>query len=184
MIHSKKIQFYLIIFIILTSCSSIPKNTKNSCAIFEERYLWYKHTKASYEKWGAPIHLQLAFVKKESDFNWLAKPPRKKLFKVIPFKRLSSSFGYSQAVVGTWEQYKKETKNKYATRARFKDSVDFIGWYINKTSKILKISKKDAYRQYLAIIKAGVITKIIRKIRKQLSMQSQSKIYLIIIENN
>ena len=153
MIHSKKIQFYLIIFIILTSCSSIPKNTKNSCAIFEERYLWYKHTKASYEKWGAPIHLQLAFVKKESDFNWLAKPPRKKLFKVIPFKRPSSSFGYSQAVVGTWEQYKRETNNKLATRARFKDSVDFIGWYINKTSKILKISKKDAYRQYLAYYK-------------------------------
>jgi len=94
------------------SCSSIPKNTKNSCAIFDERYLWYKHAKASYEKWGAPIHLQLAFIKKESDFNWMAKPPRVKLFKVIPFKRPSSSFGYSQAVVGTWEQYKDETNNK------------------------------------------------------------------------
>ena len=91
---------------------------------------------------GAPVHLQLAFIKKESDFNWLAKPPRKKLFKIIPFKRPSSSFGYSQAVKGTWEQYKKETNNPLATRARFKDSVDFIGWYINKTSKILKISKK------------------------------------------
>ena len=124
--------------IFLTSCSSIPKNTQNSCAIFEERYLWYKHAKASYEKWGAPIHLQLAFVKKESDFNWLAKPPRRKLFKVIPFKRPSSSFGYSQAVVGTWDQYKKETNSPLATRARFKDSVDFIGWYVNKTSKILK----------------------------------------------
>ena len=74
------------IFFVLTACSSIPKNTQNSCAIFEERYLWYKHAKASYEKWGAPIHLQLAFVKKESDFDWLAKPPREKLFKVIPFK--------------------------------------------------------------------------------------------------
>ena len=28
-----------------------------------------------YEKWGVPIYIQLAFVKKESDFNWLAKPP-------------------------------------------------------------------------------------------------------------
>tara|TARA_B100001564_G_scaffold205059_1_gene172582 strand:+ start:141 stop:695 length:555 start_codon:yes stop_codon:yes gene_type:complete len=137
----------------LSACSSIPKNTQNSCAIFEERYLWYKHAKASYQKWGAPIHLQLAFVKKESDFNWLAKPPRKKLFKVVPFKRPSSSFGYSQAVKGTWEQYKRETKNPLATRARFKDSVDFIGWYINKTNKILRISKKDAYRQYIAYYK-------------------------------
>mgnify|MGYP003323482037 CR=1 FL=1 len=140
----------LFLFLILSACSSIPKNTQNSCAIFEERYLWYKHAKASYEKWGAPIHLQLAFVKKESDFNWLAKPPRKKLFKVIPFKRPSTSFGYSQAVKGTWEQYKKETGNKLATRVRFKDSVDFIGWYTNKTESILKVSKKDAFKQYLA----------------------------------
>jgi len=148
------VSFVLIlIFLILSACSSIPKNTQNSCAIFEERYLWYKHSKASYEKWGAPIHLQLAFVKKESDFNWLAKPPRTKLFKVIPFKRPSSSFGYSQAVKGTWEQYKRETNNPLATRARFKDSVDFIGWYIHKTNKILKISKKDPYRQYLAYYK-------------------------------
>ena len=149
MIHFKKINVF-IIFLIISACSSIPKNTQNSCAIFEERYLWYKHAKASYEKWGAPIHLQLAFVKKESDSNWLAKPPRRKLFKVIPFKRPSSSFGYSQAVKGTWNQYKKETNNKLATRARFRDSVDFIGWYTDKTEKLLKISKRDVYRQYLA----------------------------------
>ena len=152
MIHLKKIKIILII-LALSSCSSIPKDTQNSCAIFEERYLWYKHAKASYEKWGVPIHIQLAFIKKESDFNWLAKPPRIKLFKVIPFKRPSSSFGYSQAIEGTWQQYKAETQNKFATRARFKDSVDFIGWYVNKTSKLLKISKRDAYRQYLAYYK-------------------------------
>ena len=75
---------------------------------------------------GTPIYLQLAFIKMESDFDWLAKPPRKKLFKVIPYKRPSSSFGYSQAVKGTWEQYKKENNKPLATRARFKDSVDFI----------------------------------------------------------
>ena len=27
--------------------------------------------------------------------------------------------------------------------------MDFIGWYTDKTAKLLKISKKDAYRQYL-----------------------------------
>jgi len=53
-------------------------------------------------------------------------------------------------VKGTWKQYKEETGNKYALRSRFKDSVDFIGWYTNKTEKILKISKKDAFRQYIA----------------------------------
>ena len=143
-------KFILIIFFLITGCSSIPSNTSNSCLIFDERYLWYKHTKKVEQKWGTPIYIQLAIIKMESDFDWLAKPPRKKIFKVIPFKRQSSSFGYSQAIKGTWEQYKKETGNKLATRARFKDSVDFIGWYTNKTHKILKISKKDAFKQYLA----------------------------------
>ena len=150
----RKINLYLLILLLfLAACSSVPKNTKNSCSIFEDRYLWYKHTKKVEEKWGVPVHIQLAFVKKESDFNWLAKPPRHKLFKVIPYKRKSSSFGYSQAIKGTWEQYKRETGNKYATRARFKDSVDFIGWYVSKTNKLLKIPKNDAYKQYLAYYK-------------------------------
>ena len=149
----RKTNLYLLILLFITACSSIPKNTQNSCAIFEERYLWYKHAKASYKKWGAPIYIQLAFIKKESDFNWLAKPPRVKLFKIIPFKRPSSSFGYSQAVEKTWQQYKRETGKKLATRARFKDSVDFIGWYVNKTTALLKIPKNDAYRQYLAYYK-------------------------------
>jgi hypothetical protein len=142
--------FFLIIFFFIFSCSSIPKNTTNSCLIFSEKYLWYKHTKKTEEKWGVPIYIQLAIIKRESDFNWLAKPKRLKLFKVIPYKRPSSSFGYSQAVKGTWKQYKKETNNKLATRVRFKDSVDFIGWYINKSEKILKIPKTDVFRQYIA----------------------------------
>jgi len=140
----------ILVITLISACSSIPQNTSNSCSIFNEKYLWYKHAKSTEKKWGTPIHVQLAIVKMESDFDWLAKPPRQKLFKVIPFKRPSSSFGYSQAVKGTWEQYKNETGNKLATRARFKDSVDFIGWYTDKTETILKISKKDVFRQYIA----------------------------------
>jgi len=142
--------FLALLILFFSGCSSVPKNTSNSCSIFNERYLWYKHAKKTKEKWGTPIHVQLAIIKMESDFDWLAKPARQKIFKVIPFKRPSSSFGYSQAVKGTWEQYINETGNKFATRTRFKDSVDFIGWYTNKTESILKISKKDAFRQYLA----------------------------------
>ena len=180
MIHFKKIILILILFI-LTACSSIPKNTQNSCAIFEERYLWYKHVKASYERWGAPIHLQLAVIKKESDFNWLAKPPRKKLFKVIPFKRPSSSFGYSQAVKGTWRQYKTETGNKIATRTRFKDSVDFIGWYTNKTKSILKISLNNSFDQYIAYHEGWGNYKNYKKNKKVIGLakkvERQSELY-------
>lgn len=143
-------SFLLIFFLLLSSCSSIPKNTADSCSIFSERYLWYKHAKKAEQKWGTPIYIQLAFIKMESDFDWLARPERLKIFKIIPYRRPSSSFGYSQAVKGTWKQYKEETNNKLATRTRFKDSVDFIGWYTNKTEKLLKISKKDAFRQYIA----------------------------------
>ena len=145
-----KINFLLIFLFLISACSSIPSNTSDSCSIFNERYLWYKHAKKSEQKWGTPIYLQLAIIKMESGFDWLAKPPRQKLFKVVPYKRPSSSFGYSQAVKGTWKQYKTETGNKIATRTRFKDSVDFIGWYTSKTEKILKISKQDAFKQYIA----------------------------------
>ena len=182
----------IFIFFLISACSSIPKNTSDSCSIFNERYLWYKYTKKTEHKWGTPIYLQLAIIKMESDFDWLAKPERQKIFKVIPYKRPSSSFGYSQAVKGTWDQYKKETNNKLATRARFRDSVDFIGWYTDKTEKLLKISKKDVYRQYLAyhegwgnyknyknnqkvIILAKKVTEQANKYRKQL-MKCQKRL--------
>ena len=145
-----KTKSIFILLFLISACSSIPSNTSNSCSIFNERYLWFKHVKKTEKKWGTPIYLQLAIIKMESNFDWLAKPPRQKLFKVIPYKRPSSSFGYSQAVKGTWEQYKNETGNKLATRTRFKDSVDFIGWYTNKTNSILKISKNDVFKQYVA----------------------------------
>ena len=176
-----KNKFIILFFFLFTSCSSIPSNTANSCSIFNERYLWYKHTKSVEKKWGTPIYIQLAIIKMESDFDWLAKPARKKIFKVIPFKRPSSSFGYSQAVKGTWEQYKKETGNKLATRARFKDSVDFIGWYTNKTETILKISKNDAFKQYLAYHEGWGNFKYYKKNKKVIRLakkvEKQSDIY-------
>jgi len=177
----KKKLIILIFFLLLNGCSSIPSNTTNSCLIFDERYLWYKHTKKVEKKWGTPIYIQLAIVKMESGFDWLAKPPRQKIFKVIPFKRPSSSFGYSQAVKGTWEQYKKETGNKLATRARFKDSVDFIGWYTNKTESILKIPKKDAFKQYIAYHEGWGNYKFYKKNKKVIELakkvEKQSNTY-------
>jgi len=149
-IHFYKInKFLLILLFFLTSCSSVPKYPQNACKIFGQKYLWYKSTKKSSDTYGAPIHIILAFVNKESGFNRWAKPKRKKLFKILPYKRPSSSFGYSQAVNKTWELYKTETNNPLALRTRFKDSVMFIGWYMSKTKKINKISLNDSYRQYL-----------------------------------
>jgi len=174
---------YLIIFFFIVSCSSIPKYPNNACKIFGERYLWYKHVKKSSQKYDVPVHIILAFVNKESGFNRWAKPKRTKLFKVVPYKRLSSSLGYSQAIKKTWELYKTETDNPLALRTRFKDSVMFIGWYINKTNKINKIPRNDSYRQYLNYYLGwGDYAKKVYKVDKKSvifakSVEKQSKIY-------
>jgi len=176
-----KVNLFILTFFLITSCSSIPSNTSDGCSIFKERYLWYKHAKKSEQKWGTPIYIQLAIIKWESGFDWLAKPPRQKIFKVIPYKRPSSSFGYSQAVKGTWEQYKKETGNKVASRARFKDSVDFIGWYTSKSKSILNISQKDAFKQYVAYHEGWGNYKYYKKKEKVINLakrvEKQSSIY-------
>ena len=167
----------------LVSCNTFPKHPQNACKIFGQNYLWYKATKKSSETYGAPIHIILAFVNKESGFNRWAKPKRTKLFKIVPYKRPSSSFGYSQEVKKTWELYKTETNNPLALRTRFKDSVMFIGWYMNKTNKINKISLNDSYRQYLNYYLGwGNYAKKVYKTDKKAiifakSVEKQSKIY-------
>jgi hypothetical protein len=175
-----KLKFF-ILFLLIVSCSSIPSNTSDGCSIFSEKYLWYKFAKKTEKKWGTPIHIQLAIIRMESDFDWLARPERQKIFKIIPYKRPSSSLGYSQAVKGTWKQYKEETGNKLASRVLFKDSVDFIGWYTNKTYQILKISKKDAFKQYIAYHEGWGNYKHYKKNKKVIGLarkvQKQSKIY-------
>ena len=181
MIHLFSNHKIILIFLFLTACSSIPSNTSDGCLIFSERYLWYKFAKKTEKKWGTPIYIQLAIIRMESDFDWLARPERQKIFKVIPYKRPSSSLGYSQAVKGTWKQYKEETGNKLASRILFKDSVDFIGWYTTKSSQILKISKKDAFRQYLAYHEGWGNYKHYKKNKKVIGLakkvEKQSKIY-------
>ena len=174
---------YFIIFFFLSTCSSVPKYPQNACKIFGENYLWYKSVKKSSETYGAPIHIILAFVNKESGFNRWAKPKRTKLFKVVPYKRPSSSFGYSQAVKKTWKLYKIETDNPLALRTRFKDSVMFIGWYISKTNKINKIPLSDSYRQYLNYYLGwgSYASKAYKTDKKAIifakSVEKQSKIY-------
>ncbi len=179
----KRINRIILIISLLSfsACSSIPSNTADGCSIFSERYLWYKFAKKTEKKWGTPIYIQLAIIRMESDFDWLARPERQKIFKVIPYKRPSSSLGYSQAVKGTWKQYKEETGNKLASRILFKDSVDFIGWYTTKSSQILKISKKDAFKQYLAYHEGWGNYKYYKENKKVIGLarkvEKQSKIY-------
>ena len=61
---------------------------------------------------------------------------------------------------------KKKQDNKLATRVRYKDSVDFIGWYTDKTKSLLKVSKKDAFKQYIAYHEGWGNYKYYRKNKK------------------
>ena len=140
-----------IILIFAVACTSTKlTNTADSCILFDEKKNWYKATKKSYDKWNAPIALQLAIINQESSFKQFAKPARKKLFGIIPSNRPSSAFGYAQVINPTWDWYKLKNGKNNASRANFSDVTDFIGWYSDQTTKILGIPKNDFYNQYLA----------------------------------
>ncbi|MBL4660935.1 MAG: transglycosylase SLT domain-containing protein [Alcanivoracaceae bacterium] len=137
--------------ILLSACShKTPNNTENICDIFAQKHRWQKYAKKSSKKGGTPIHVQMAILQQESGFKYDAKPDRKKLLGFIPWRRQSSAYGYAQVLNETWQEYIKETKNRGADRDSFKDSIDFVGWYTYHTHKRAKVSKWDAYNQYLA----------------------------------
>jgi len=145
---------WLILFSVLLlagGCATTPpSNLDDSCEIFREKDDWYDATRDTYEKWGVPIHVQLAIIHQESSFRHDAKAPRDHLLWVIPWGRKSSAYGYAQVKDSTWDWYKEKTGNRGADRDDFEDAVDFIGWYGNMSYRRLGISKWDAYNQYLA----------------------------------
>lgn len=135
----------------VSACSNTPpSDIANSCTIFEEKSDWYKAAKRSYDKWGVPIHVQLAIIYQESSFKHDAKAPRDYLLWVIPWGRKSSAYGFAQVKDSTWDWYREKTGNRGADRDDFEDAVDFIGWYGNISYTRLGISKWDGYNQYLA----------------------------------
>ncbi|MFT5634895.1 MAG: hypothetical protein ACI89T_000326 [Cognaticolwellia sp.] len=134
----------------LSSCAtSPPKNPENLCEIFREHRGWYFAAKEMRERWGVPIHVPMSMMYQESSFKAGALPPRDYVLGFIPWGRVSSAYGYSQAKTMTWEDYIRETDNSGADRDDFEDAIDFMGWFIFKTQKINKVSKWDAYNQYL-----------------------------------
>ena len=178
-----KNSIYFVIFFFLVSCTSVPKYPQNACKIFSEKYFYLKYSRAASKKWNVPISSILAVINKESGFRRFAKPKRTKLFKIIPYRRPSSSLGFSQAVNKTWDLYKKENNKPAALRISFKNSSDFIGWYFWKTNKINKISLTDTRNMYLNYYLGweGYRNKVYKKDQKAIifakKVEKQSKIY-------
>ena len=148
--RSRKFIAILAMLMIAGCATSTPEQVDNVCDIFREKSRWYGDAKESRARWGVPISVSMAFMYQESRFVATAKPPRKKIFGVIPGPRPSDSYGYSQAKEATWDWYQRSTGNYGADRDDFGDAIDFIGWYNNVSNKEVGISKQDAFRLYLA----------------------------------
>ncbi|MCC2616735.1 hypothetical protein LJ739_10825 [Aestuariibacter halophilus] len=136
---------------LLSACTTTPPSNKtNLCEIFREKSDWYDAAADMRDKWGVPIHVPMAMMYQESSFRSDALPPRDYVFfGLIPWGRVSSAYGYSQAKTPTWEDYVRETGNSWADRDDFDDAIDFMGWFIAKSYTINGVSKWDAYAQYL-----------------------------------
>lgn len=149
-------RFHLVVLTLfalvwMSGCSTPqPRHTDNICSILDEYPDWYTYAKNSEERWGTPIHIQMAFVYQESRFVDDARPARQYLLGVIPWFRPSSAYGYAQAQDPVWKEYKAEAAMMGADRDEMDDALDFIGWYNDKSYQRLGLKKWDAKRLYLA----------------------------------
>lgn len=148
--HIGKYLLPLILLAVITGCADCPpQNLDNICSIYKEKRHWYKASLNTERKWGVPPQVPMAFMHQESKFDGSALPPRKYILWIIPWGRVSTAYGFAQAQTMTWDDYIKDTGNSGAKRNNFADSMDFIGWYMDKTQKVNGVSKWDAYNQYL-----------------------------------
>ena len=142
---------------LLASCGSgggdrgpAPRNLDNACAIISDRPEFLRAFRAAERRWGVPVATQMATIYQESKFVADARTPYRWSLGVIPMGRQSSAYGYSQALDGTWDEYKSETRSFGARRDNIHDSADFMGWYMAKSNQRLGISLADTRSQYLA----------------------------------
>lgn len=148
----KEIMLFLFSLFLVSCVSRPPADVDNVCHIFREYPQWYWATQDVAHRWKVPISVQMAILHQESKFDGTARPPRTKLFWVIPWMRPTTAYGYSQALNGTWALYKRahDGGTFFASRTTFEDAVDFVGWYANQANRRAGISRRDAYSLYLA----------------------------------
>lgn len=148
--QKKALAGVVMLSFLLTGCgANAPRTPDNLCAIFKEKRDWYKAAKRTEKRWNVPLQVPMAIMYQESSFRASAKPAKKYALGFIPWGRISSAYGYAQAKTGTWKDYKRETGNNWAARDDFDDAIDFMGWFMDKTHRINKVSKWNTRAQYL-----------------------------------
>ncbi|MCA0403052.1 MAG: hypothetical protein LCH30_04555 [Proteobacteria bacterium] len=147
-----KLLFIFISLLLIGCVSKPPRDVNNICNIFKQYPKWYWDAEDVQKRWLVPIPVQMAILHQESKFDGRATPPRTKLLWIIPWKRPSSAYGYTQALKSTWELYRKTEGGGgfFASRDVFSDAVDFVGWYANQAHRKAGISRSDTYNLYLA----------------------------------
>lgn len=148
-----RIRIFLSLFplLCLTGCvTAPPAHVDNICKIFKQYPRWFQDAKDVERRWRVPVSVQMAIIHQESRFNGKARPERTKLLWVIPWKRPSTAYGYTQALQSTWNEYKKSNGGLWSSRNDFGDAVDFIGWYANLAHQKAGIARDDPYALYLA----------------------------------
>lgn len=152
-----RLLFSLALVLALAACGgprqqsfTAPRNLDNACLMERERPQYFAAMRATEQRWGLPVPVQMAIIHAESRFIGDARTPVRYTLGVIPMGRQSSALGYSQALDGTWEEYVQETGNRRASRTNIRDATDFVGWYNNKTRERNGIALTDARNLYLA----------------------------------
>ncbi|MCP3680851.1 MAG: transglycosylase SLT domain-containing protein [Gammaproteobacteria bacterium] len=143
----------LLSYLVVSSCATTPAppdNPNNICSIFRQYPKWYWSAKQARHQWKIPISTQMAIMCHESSFRGNVRPPREKVFGVIPWKHPTTAYGYSQALDYTWEVYERQTGKTGSNRNNFSDAIDFIAWYSHRAHVLANISNNDSYALYLA----------------------------------
>jgi len=144
-----------LVLLLLASCGggrqyAAPRQLDDACAIIRERPQYMRAMAAVERRWGVPVHVQMAVIHQESKFVGNARTPHRFALGIIPMGRQSTAYGYSQALNSTWEEYQRSEGGRGARRDDIADATDFMGWYMDESSRSLGIPKTDAEAQYLA----------------------------------
>jgi len=137
--------------LLAVACANLPpRELDDLCGIFAEKATWEDAALRAEERWGTPLPVLMAVLHQESHFRARAHPGWRTLFGVIPLGPASSAYGYGQVKEGTWEDYRRVTRQPEARRDRFEDAIDFVGWYADVIERAAGVSKTDPFHLYLA----------------------------------
>jgi len=147
----------LILVALVAGCGSnkggnpkAPNRLDDACAILDERRNFLPAFKRTQDRYGVPVAVIMAMIWQESKFKAEARTPNQYALGVIPVGRQSSAFGYSQALDGTWNEYKRLAGKPRARRDNIGDAAEFMGWYMLQSNKELGLAMNDTRNQYLA----------------------------------